>query len=132
DPFIVIDVRHTMGQTQSGEESLKATVQEIFKQIYRDYGSLIAETELDLAINKIIQKRQAGETVGMLDVIEELAQNEDEDVKHLAKFLSGKVTRSSLSLVFSHGESEGLKLNNRITILETAGLTLPQHDKAKQ
>ncbi|WP_273715840.1 ATP-binding protein, partial [Leuconostoc mesenteroides] len=31
DPFIVIDVRHTMGQTQSGEESLKATVQEIFK-----------------------------------------------------------------------------------------------------
>ena len=132
DPFIVIDVRHTMGQTQSGEESLKATVQEIFKQIYRDYGSLIAETELDLAINKIIQKRQAGETVGMLDVIEELAQNEDEDVKHLAQFLSGKVTRSSLSLVFSHGESEGLKLNNRITILETAGLTLPQHDKAKQ
>ena len=132
DPFIVIDVRHTMGQTQSGEESLKATVQEIFKQIYRDYGSLIAETELDLAINKIIQKRQAGETVGMLDVIEELAQNEDDDVKHLAKFLSGKVTRSSLSLVFSHGESEGLKLNNRITILETAGLTLPQHDKAKQ
>lgn len=132
DPFIVIDVRHTTGQTQSGEESLKATVQEIFKQIYRDYGSLIAETELDLAINKIIQKRQAGETVGMLDVIEELAQNEDEDVKHLAKFLSGKVTRSSLSLVFSHGESEGLKLNNRITILETAGLTLPQHDKAKQ
>ncbi|MGC2922335.1 ATP-binding protein [Leuconostoc mesenteroides subsp. dextranicum] len=132
DPFIVIDVRHTMGQTQSGEESLKATVQEIFKQIYRDYGSLIAETELDLAINKIIQKRQAGETVGMLDVIEELAQNENEDVKHLAKFLSGKVTRSSLSLVFSHGESEGLKLNNRITILETAGLTLPQHDKAKQ
>ncbi|PAK79997.1 hypothetical protein B8W83_08645, partial [Leuconostoc mesenteroides] len=77
DPFIVIDVRHTMGQTQSGEESLKATVQEIFKQIYRDYGSLIAETELDLAINKIIQKRQSGETVGMLDVIEELAQNED-------------------------------------------------------
>lgn len=132
DPFIVIDVRHTMGQTQSGEESLKATVQEIFKQIYRDYGSLIAETELDLAINKIIQKRQAGETVGMLDVIEELAQNEDDDVKHLAKFLSGKVTRSSLSLVFSHGESEGLKLNNRITILETAGLTLPRHDKAKQ
>ncbi|MFT8600564.1 MAG: ATP-binding protein [Leuconostoc pseudomesenteroides] len=130
DPFIVIDVRQTMGQTQSGEESLKATVQEIFKQIYRDYGSLIAETELDLAINKIIQKRQAGETVGMLDVIEELAQNEDEDVKHLAKFLSGKVTRSSLSLVFSHGESEGLKLNNRITILETAGLTLPQHDKS--
>lgn len=132
DPFIVIDVRHTTGQTQSGEESLKATVQEIFKQIYRDYGSLIAETELDLAINKIIQKRQAGETVGMLNVIEELAQNEDEDVKHLAKFLSGKVTRSSLSLVFSHGESEGLKLNNRITILETAGLTLPQHDKSTQ
>ncbi|MCM6826853.1 ATP-binding protein [Leuconostoc mesenteroides] len=130
DPFIVIDVRHTMGQTQSGEESLKATVQEIFRQIYRDYGSLIAETELDLAIDKIIQERQAGETVGMLDVIEELAQNEDDDVKHLAKFLSGKVTRSSLSLVFSHGESEGLKLKNRITILETAGLTLPQHDKS--
>lgn len=132
DPFIVIDVSGTAGQTQSNQENLKATVTEIFKQIYRDYGSLIRETELDLAIDKIIQKRQAGETVGMLDVIEELAQNEDDDVKHLAKFLSGKVTRSSLSLVFSHGESEGLKLNNRITILETAGLTLPQHDKAKQ
>ena len=129
DPFIVIDVSGTAGQTQSNQENLKATVTEIFKQIYRDYGSLIRETELDLAIDKIIQKRQAGETVGMLDVIEELAQNEDDDVKHLAKFLSGKVTRSSLSLVFSHGESEGLKLTNRITILETAGLTLPQHDK---
>lgn len=130
DPFIVIDVSGTAGQTQSNQENLKATVTEIFKQIYRDYGSLIRETELDLAIDKIIQKRQAGETVGMLDVIEELAQNEDDDVKHLAKFLSGKVTRSSLSLVFSHGESEGLKLTNRITILETAGLTLPQHDKS--
>ncbi|MGB2541518.1 ATP-binding protein, partial [Leuconostoc suionicum] len=132
DPFIVIDVSGTAGQTQSNQENLKATVTEIFKQIYRDYGSLIRETELDLAIDKIIQKRQAGETVGMLDVIEELAQNEDDDVKHLAKFLSGKVTRSSLSLVFSHGESEGLKLKNRITILETAGLTLPQHDKSTQ
>lgn len=130
DPFIVIDVSGTAGQTQSNQENLKATVTEIFKQIYRDYGSLIRETELDLAIDKIIQKRQAGETVGMLDVIEELAQNEDDDVKHLAKFLSGKVTRSSLSLVFSHGESEGLKLKNRTTILETAGLTLPQHDKS--
>ncbi|WP_273730962.1 hypothetical protein, partial [Leuconostoc mesenteroides] len=74
----------TAGQTQSNQENLKATVTEIFKQIYRDYGSLIRETELDLAIDKIIQKRQAGEMVGMLDVIEELAQNEDDDVKHLA------------------------------------------------
>ncbi|WP_273718812.1 hypothetical protein, partial [Leuconostoc mesenteroides] len=60
DPFIVIDVSGTAGQTQSNQENLKATVTEIFKQIYRDYGSLIRETELDLAIDKIIQKRQAG------------------------------------------------------------------------
>lgn len=41
DPFIVIDVSVTAGQTQSNQENLKATVTEIFKQIYRDYGSLI-------------------------------------------------------------------------------------------
>ncbi|MDY5164696.1 ATP-binding protein, partial [Leuconostoc falkenbergense] len=35
DPFIVIDVSGTAGQTQSNQENLKATVTEIFKQIYR-------------------------------------------------------------------------------------------------
>lgn len=132
DPFIVIDVQGTTGQTQSGEENLKATVQEIFKQIYRDYGSMVAETELDEAISQVIARRQDGETVGMLDVIDVLGQSDDIEVQRLAKFLAGKVNKSTLSLVFSHGESEGLKLTNRVTILETSGLSLPKYETAKQ
>ena len=132
DPFIVIDVSNKKDAIKSNEELLKATVQEIFKQIYRDYGSLVAETYLDIAIDEVIQKRKNGEIVGMLDVIEALSNSEDVDVQNLAKFLSGKVTRSALSLVFSHGESAGLKLTNRITILETAGLSLPKYDTLKK
>lgn len=128
DPFIVIDVNGTMGQTQSNSENLKATVTEIFKQIYRDYKTMAAETALDRSIDRIIQRRQGGETVGMLDVIDDLAKDDDLQAQRLANFLAGKVNKSTLSLVFSHGESEGLKLNNRMTILETAGLSLPKHE----
>ena len=78
------------------------------------------------SIDKVIERRNAGEKVGMLQVFDELEKNSKEEVSTAGYFLKRISRNSLLSLCFSDGSQEVLKLDNKITIIEIAGLDMPK------
>ena len=78
------------------------------------------------SIDKVLERRKAGEKVGMLQVFDELEKNEKEDVATAGYFLKRISRNSLLSLCFSDGSQNVLKVDNKITIIEIAGLDMPQ------
>ena len=78
------------------------------------------------SIDKVLERRKAGEKVGMLQVFDELEKNEKEDVATAGYFLKRISRNSLLSLCFSDGSQNVLKVDNKITIIEIAGLDMPK------
>ena len=78
------------------------------------------------SIDKVIERRKAGEKVGMLQVFDELEKNSKEDVETAGYFLKRISKNSLLSLCFSDGSQNVLKVDNKITIVEITGLDMPK------
>ena len=78
------------------------------------------------SIDKVLERRKAGEKVGMLQVFDELEENSKEEVETAGYFLKRISRNSLLSLCFSDGSQDVLKVDNKITIVEITGLDMPQ------
>lgn len=78
------------------------------------------------SIDKVLERRKAGEKVGMLQVFDELEKNSKEEVATAGYFLKRISRNSLLSLCFSDGSQNVLKVDNKITIVEITGLDMPK------
>ena len=78
------------------------------------------------SIDKVIERKKADEKVGMLQVFDELEKNSKEEVETAGYFLKRISRNSLLSLCFSDGSQNVLKVDNKITIVEITGLDMPK------
>lgn len=78
------------------------------------------------SLDKVIERRKAGEKVGMLQVFDELEKSSKEEVS-TAGYLLKRISKNSLlSLCFSDGSQEVLKTDDKTIIVEIAGLDMPE------
>ncbi len=78
------------------------------------------------SLDKVIERRNAGEKVGMLQVFDELEKSSKEEVS-TAGYLLKRISKNSLlSLCFSDGSQEVLKTDDKTIIVEIAGLDMPE------
>ncbi|MGL5898030.1 MAG: ATP-binding protein [Lactococcus lactis] len=82
------------------------------------------------AIDLFIEKRNKGERVGMRSVFRHLTKDPDESVAKTANYLLAMSNDSMLSLSFSEGSNDSVKLDSRITVVEIKGLDLPNEGMA--
>ena len=85
-------------------------------------------TSLTNAITTVLERREAGETVGFNHVIELLCQDEDKKVVEVGEYFKAIIRNSILELAFSDGNVKGLSYDERVTVLEIADLSLPKAD----
>ena len=78
------------------------------------------------SLDKVIERRKAGEKVGMLQVFDGLEKSSKEEVS-TAGYLLKRISKNSLlSLCFSDGSQEVLKTDDKTIIVEIAGLDMPE------
>lgn len=78
------------------------------------------------SLDVVIERRKAGEKVGMLQVFDELEKNSKEEVSTAGYFLKRISKNSLLSLCFSDGSQEILKTDDKTIIVEITGLDMPK------
>ena len=78
------------------------------------------------SLDKVIERRNDGEKVGMLQVFDELENNSKEEVSTAGYFLKRISKNSLLSLCFSDGSQEVLKTDDKTIIVEITGLDMPK------
>lgn len=106
----------------------KDTAQAMIQSIYNLENKEEVETFINETLDQVIEERETGKKVGLLTVIKRLQDSEIENIKRAGNLLFSKINKSILHLGFSDGEIEGLDLKKRVTILEVAGLDLPEQD----
>ncbi|GAK30778.1 conjugal transfer protein [Weissella oryzae SG25] len=111
-------------------------VKEMLVQIRSVSHNMTLETDLTEAIYEVCKKRLAGDSVGTMNVIDELTSRGEmqghEEAGQLAKYYQTTIPTSMLRLAFSDGSNRGLEITDKRTILEVAGLDLPKvNDLAK-
>lgn len=78
------------------------------------------------SLDKVIERRNAGEKVGMLQVFDELEKSSKEEVSTAGYFLKRISKNSLLSLCFADGSQEVLKTDDKTIIVEITGLDMPK------
>lgn len=78
------------------------------------------------SLDKVIERRNAGEKVGMLQVFDELEKSSKEEVSTAGYFLKRISKNSLLSLCFADGSQEVLKTDDKAIIVEITGLDMPK------
>ncbi|GAB7391581.1 ATP-binding protein [Lactococcus garvieae] len=94
------------------------------------YKKIEFDTALPDYLDEFLEKRKNGEKVGLLSVLEAMTHDKEKIVRDVAKYFLKNGSRSTLSLVFSHGENNAISLESRITVLGVQGLTLPKDTKS--
>lgn len=85
-------------------------------------------TAISRAVKATIERRQAGEAVGMKQVLEKLLQSKEKVIRIAGEALFEMLDGSLLSLAFSDGTATGIDFNQHATVLEVADLELPDED----
>ena len=78
------------------------------------------------SLDKVIERRKAGEKVGMLQVFDELEKSSKEEISDAGYLLKRISKNTLLSLCFSDGSQEVLKTDDKTIIVEIAGLDMPE------
>ncbi|EGO8564630.1 DUF87 domain-containing protein [Enterococcus faecalis] len=112
----------------SGAE-VQDTLETIFEQIYDFSEKEDARTEMLKGIKSVVAKKEEGQQVGLLNVLDYMVQSSNEEAKKSGKAILERVDGSILELAFSRGESNGLNLTEHVTILEVAGLDIPDAEE---
>ena len=107
------------------DNNAKDTAHAMINSIYNMRDKDEIETAVLDNIDKVIEQRELGETVGLMTVVKNLMVDEDVKIRNAGKLLYKKIHGSILQLGFSDGETKGLSLNTRINVLEISGLDLP-------
>lgn len=79
-------------------------------------------------IQNVLAKREEGELVGLMHVVDWLEEHTDEKIHEYGRFLHLTITDSILRLGFSYGENNGLDFKEKTTVLEIQDLSLPKDD----
>lgn len=106
----------------------KDTAQAMINSIYDLRNKEEVETALNQSLDRVIELRELGQKVGFLTVIRELQASKEEKVKRAGDLLWSKINNSTLQLGFSDGSTDGLDLTKNVTVLEVAGLDLPDQE----
>lgn len=102
--------------------------QDLFEELYdfssdKEKKSRLAMLE---GIDTVLRRKDKGEKVGLLHVVEFMLKSTHEEVRDTAKLIKKSVQGSILELAFSYGQNKGLNLGNKVTILEVLGLDMPR------
>lgn len=106
----------------------KETAQDMIEQIYDLHGKDDVKTEILKSLDDVIEQRAKGETVGLMNVVDRLIENENNTIISAGELLKQMIQNSLLQLIFSYGDADTINLNSKVTILEIAGLDLPNED----
>lgn len=104
----------------------KETAESMFFQLYDVRGRDEVHVAIVRAISDVLDRKDQGEKVGMMHVIDRLKEDEDKKVQACGELLTESIKDSLLKLGFSYGENSGVSLEQRITIMEVSGLDLPK------
>lgn len=107
-------------------QQAKEMVQVIFSQVYDFKGKDDVHTAFLRAITTVLDRRELGEQVGSMQVIEIMQQSEELAVKKAGDFLYEVVADSILKLCVHDGSNPSLSLSERISIIEIEHLDLPE------
>ncbi|GEB10733.1 conjugal transfer protein [Streptococcus equinus] len=122
DPIVVLDKEQAVEVAKNMLEFLLQAVE----NVSMDQKTAITET-----INDIVNKRQAGQTVGFKHVLKALKNSGSEQIASVGRYLTSIVHNSILELAFSDGTTKGLNYESQVTVLEVANLKLPKTDASK-
>lgn len=100
------------------------TILTIFETIISDQDTR-TENEIRKAVDFVLNRKEQGEAVGTMQVIEVLEAHEDEQVRLVGENMRLKVRNSSLQLLFSNGTTRSIRVDDKITVIEIEGLDLP-------
>lgn len=106
----------------------KGLITSMLGEIVNLDGEKAFRTALSPLIKEYSMKRARGEQVGTLSILKALQQHENQTIRETADFLVEEISDSILSLVFSEGQNPAVDLKARNTILEIAGLELPDSE----
>ncbi|MCY7177380.1 ATP-binding protein [Streptococcus gallolyticus subsp. gallolyticus] len=117
DPIVILE-----------KENAQATAKNMLLYLLRQATQveLNQTTSLTNAITTVLERREAGETVGFKHVIDLLCQDEDKKVVEVGEYFKAIIRNSILELAFSDGNVKGLSYDERVTVLEIADLSLPK------
>lgn len=117
DPIVILE-----------KENAQATAKNMLLYLLRQATQveLTQTTSLTNAITTVLERREAGETVGFNHVIELLCQDVDKKVVEVGEYFKAIIRNSILELAFSDGNVKGLSYDERVTVLEIADLSLPK------
>ncbi len=104
----------------------KDTAEAMIEQIYNTTGKDLAKTAILKSLSEVFERREKGEKVGLLHVVELLRNSDEKEIRGAGELIHEKVKGSILQLAFSDGSSDGLNLTSRMNILEITGLELPK------
>lgn len=106
----------------------KDMAQDLFEEIYDFANPREKKARLAMlnGIEALLKRRESGEKVGLLHVVDDMLTNENEEVRDTANLIKKSVQGSILELAFSYGENDGLNVNKKVTILEVLGLEMPK------
>lgn len=105
--------------------NVQDTLETIFEQIYDFTEREDARTDMLRGIKQVVADKSEGKQVGLMSVIDYMVNCENEETRKSGRAIYERVEGSILELAFSRGESKGLNLHSKITILEVAGLDMP-------
>lgn len=104
----------------------KDLIQDIFSQVYDFSGKDAVHTAFLKAIKEVTQRREKGEQVGSLQIIEIMQDSEKEDVREAGDNLYEVISDSILKLLVHDGSNKSLSLEDRISIIEIENIDLPR------
>lgn len=86
-------------------------------------------TAIKKSIKEVLIEKKEGKIVGFKHVIDKLIKSKDKEISELGEYLFETIDGSMLELAFSDGKSKGLSYNERVSIIEIAGLKLPKNSQ---
>lgn len=104
----------------------KDTAEAMIHQIINIDDTRLGQSEVSKAIREVIERKENGEKVGMLQVIKLLKKHKEKAVSEIGDLLDEKIKGSVLRLGFSDGKNQGLNFNKRITVIGVLGLSIPK------
>lgn len=108
-----------------GEEAKELT-KDMFFEIIDVKNRLDIETAILETIRNVIERKEHGEIVGSLNVIKELQNHKDIEVRKAGNNLYEKTQNGMLKLLVYNGTNKSISLGNKSTVLQVYGLDLPE------
>lgn len=107
----------------------KDTCMTLLKQVF-PIADIKIENEINRILAELLVRKEQGEKVGLRLMWDEMEASETEQFHDFGVYMRGKIEGSILELSFSDGQTEGLQLDAKATILQIQGLKLPSAETA--